>query len=296
MADVFQGSPLPALTTVTQTGTQAPEFYTNYLQDIANLGQAGVQLGGVAGMSPLQMQAMAMAPTAAFSGMGTMGTGADLATASGMTAAPQLAGQYLNPYTQNVVDEMARLQGRNIRENIMPALKGAAGAMGQFGSQRQYQATGQTLRDMQANLLGQQQAALQSGYQNAIQAAQTDLQRQMQSGQVLGGLGQLQSQAATTGLGTLGTLGGVEQAQAQKMLDLPMQQAQAFSKLLQGYTIPVTTTQQEVGSKGYTGSPLAQITGLLAALGSLASGSAFSPTTSGVVTAPTIPKTGSFVP
>ena len=297
MADVFQGSPLPALTTVTQTGTQAPEFYTNYLQDIANLGQAGVQLGGVAGMSPLQMQAMAMAPTAAFSGMGTMGTGADLATASGMTAAPQLAGQYLNPYTQNVVDEMARLQGRNIRENIMPALKGAAGAMGQFGSQRQYQATGQTLRDMQANLLGQQQAALQSGYQNAIQAAQTDLQRQMQSGQVLGGLGQLQSTAATTGLGTLGTLGGAEQAQAQKMLDYPMQQAQAFSKLLQGYTIPVTTTQQEVGSKGYTGSPLAQITGLLAALGSLASGSAFTPTSAGVVTAPTgtATKTGSFI-
>lgn len=286
MADVFQGSPLPALTSVTQTGTTAPEFYTNYLQDIANMGQAGVQMGGVAGMSPLQIQAMAMAPTAAFSGMGTMGTGADLATASGTTAAPQLVNQYMNPYQQNVVDEMARLQARNIKESIMPALKGAAGAMGQFGSSRQYQATGQTLRDMQANLLGQQQGALQTGYQNAITAAQNDLARQLQSGQALGNLGQQQQAAATSGLGTLTTMGAAEQAQAQKMLDYPMAQAQAFSKLMQGYTIPTTTTQQTVGSQAYTNSPLAQITGLLAALGSMASGSAFTPTSTGVTTAP----------
>lgn len=286
MADVFQGSPLPALTSVTQTGTTAPEFYTNYLQDIANMGQAGVQMGGVAGMSPLQIQAMQMAPTAAFSGMGTMGTGADLATASGTTAAPQLVNQYMNPYQQNVVDEMARLQARNIKESIMPALKGAAGAMGQFGSQRQYQATGQTLRDMQANLLGQQQGALQTGYQNAITAAQNDLARQLQSGQALGNLGQQQQAAATSGLGTLTTMGAAEQAQAQKLLDYPMAQAQAFSKLMQGYTIPTTTTQQTVGSSAYTNSPLAQITGLLAALGSMASGSAFTPTSTGVTTAP----------
>ena len=287
MADVFQGSPLPALTSVTQTGTTAPEFYTNYLQDIANMGQAGVQMGGVAGMSPLQIQAMQMAPTAAFSGMGTMGAGADLATAAGTTAAPQLVNQYMNPYQQNVVNEMARLQDRNIRESIMPALKGAAGAMGQFGSQRQFQATGQTLRDMQANLLGQQQGALQTGYTNAINAAQADLARQLQSGQALGGLGQIQQAAGTQGLQTLGTLGAAEQAQAQKMLDYPMAQAQAFSKLMQGYTIPTTTTQQTVGSSAYTNSPLAQITGLLAALGSMAGGTAFTPTTTGVTAAPT---------
>ena len=286
MADIYQGSPLPALTSVTQTGTTAPEFYTNYLQDIANMGQAGVQMGGVAGMSPLQMQAMAMAPTAAFSGMGTMGTGADLATASGTTAAPQLVNQYMNPYQQNVVNEMARLQDRNIRESIMPALKGAAGSMGQFGSSRQFQATGQTLRDMQANLLGQQQGALQTGYQNAITNAQADLSRQLQAGQSLGNLGQQQQTAATSGLGTLTTMGAAEQAQAQKMLDYPMAQAQAFSKLLQGYTIPTTTTEQKVGSSAYTSSPLAQITGLLAALGSFAGGNAFTPTSSGVVTAP----------
>lgn len=264
--DIFQGEALPATVSTTQTQKTAPEFYTNYLQDIANLGMAGVQQSGVAGLSPLQQQAMAMAPQAAFSGMGTMGAGAQMAGAAGATSAPSMINQYMNPYTSNVVDEMARLQQQNIRESAMPAMKGAAGAMGQFGSKRQFDATGNMLRDMQANLTGQQAGALQSGYTGAMTAAQADLQRQLQSGQTLGSIGTQQQQGATTGLGTLGTLGGMEQAQGQKILDLPMQQAQAYSKLMQGYSIPTGETQQTTASGGFSNSPLSQISGLLAAL------------------------------
>ena len=271
MADIFQGDVLPSITSTTQAQTTAPEFYTNYLQDIANLGQAGVQMGGVAGMSPLQQQAMSMAPSAAFAGLGTMGTGADLATAAGSTAAPQIVGGYMNPYTKNVVEEMGRLQGKQIQENLLPAMQGAAGAMGGFGSQRQFQSTGNMLRDLQANLMGQQYGALSSGYQNAMTAAQADLQRQLQSGQTLGGLGTQQQQAATAGLGTLSGLGAQEQALAQKQIDYPMTAAQNYAKLLQGYQIPTGETKQTVGSTGYTNSPLSQITGLLASLGSFVS-------------------------
>lgn len=271
MADMFQGDPLPAITTTTQAQTTAPEFYTNYLQDIANLGQAGVQTGGVAGMSPLQQQALAMAPSAAFAGMGTMATGADLATQAGTTAAPSIVNQYMNPYTQNVVNEMARLQQRQIKESLLPGMQGAAGAMGGFGSQRQFQATGNMLRDLQADLLGKQYGALSSGYSEALKGAQTDLGRQLTAGETLGGLGTKQQSAATTGLGTLSTLGGQEQALAQKQLDYPMSAAQQYSKLLQGYQIPTGETKQVTGSQGYATSPLAQITGLLAALGSFVS-------------------------
>ena len=289
MADLFQGEALPALTTVTQAQQTAPEFYTNYLQDIANLGQAGVQMGGVAGLSPLQQQALSMAPTAAFSGMGTMGAGAEMAAGAGSTIAPQMVSQYMNPYTTNVVDEMARLQNRQIQESILPSLKGAAGAMGQFGSQRQFQATGDALRDMQADLLGKQYGALSQGYQNAMTASQTDLSRALQAGQTLGGLGQMQSQAGTTGLGTLSTLGGTEQANAQKMLDYPMAQAQAYSRLMQGYQIPTGETKQSVGSTGYSTSPLAQLTGLLAALGSFGKPTA-------TVAVPIAPQSSSVIP
>jgi hypothetical protein len=267
MADMFQGEPLPAITSTTQSQVVAPEFYTNYLQDIANLGMAGITGGGVAGLSPLQQQALAMAPEAAFAGLGTMGTGAELATRAGATTAPQVVADYMNPYTKSVVDEMARLQERNVQQSILPALQAVGVGSGGYGSQRQIQVGGQTLADLQRNLLGQQTKALQEGYTQALGASQADLQRQMQAGQTLGGLGSQQQTAATTGLGTLATLGGQEQALAQKMLDYPMTAASQYSQLLRGLTIPTGETKQTTGSTAYSGSPLAQISGLLAALG-----------------------------
>ena len=266
MADMFQGDPLPSTTTTTQEQQTTPEFYTNYLQDIANLGQAGIEMGGVAGLSPLQQQALNMAPDASFSGMGTMGQGADLAAFSGATAAPSIIGNYMNPYQSNVVDEMARLQQRNIRENMMPAMKGAAGSMGQFGSQRQFQATGNMLRDMQSDLVGRQFGALNTGYQNSMKNAQDDLTRSMQAGQTLGQIGTQQSQAGMAGLNQLMNLGGVEQQLGQKMLDDPLAKATAYSQLMKGYNIPTGTTKQTVGSTGYANSPLAQVSSLLSAL------------------------------
>lgn len=268
MANIFQGSPSPATVTTTEDQQTAPEFYTNYLQDIANLGQGAIQQGGVAGMSPLQMQALNMAPTASMAGMGTMGQGAQFASAAGSTSAPSIMQNYMNPYTSNVVDEMARLQGRSIKESVLPALQGAAGATGQFGSQRQYQATGNTLRDMQANLMGQQYNALNTGYQNSMVNAQNDLTRQLQAGQALGQIGTQQQTGATTGMKTMFDLGSKEQGLAQSMLDRPMLDAQAYAKLMQGYQIPTGSVKQVTGSQGYDNSPLAQITGLLSVLGS----------------------------
>ncbi len=272
MADIFQGAPNPATVTTSTDAVTAPEFYTNYLQDIANLGQAGVQQGGVAGFSPLQAQALSLAPEVAFSGTGSAGTGQQYLTAAGATPATSMVNQYMDPYLQNVVSEMGRLQQRGIQENILPNLRAGAAGTGQFGSQRAAQVTGQTLRDLQADLLGKQYGALSEGYKGAIQAAQNDLTRQMQSGQALGNLGQVQQGMATTGLDTLFKLGGQEQALGQKVLDQPMINAQNFAKLLQGYVVPTTATKQVVGSQGYANSPLSQIGGLLAMLSSFYKG------------------------
>ena len=97
MADIFTGSPLPTVTSTTQKQQTLPEFYTNYLQDVANLGTNAVQQGGVAGFSPLQQQAFQMAPNAAFSGAQTAGDAASLLGAAGTTATPSLVGSYMNP-------------------------------------------------------------------------------------------------------------------------------------------------------------------------------------------------------
>ena len=179
MADIFQGAPNPATVATTTDVTSSPEFYTNYLQDIANLGQAAIQQGGVAGFSPLQQQALSLAPSVAFSGTGSAGTGQQYLTAAGATPATSMVNQYMDPYLGNVVNEMGRLQQRGIQESVLPNLRAGAAGTGQFGSQRAAQVTGQTLRDLQSDLLGRQYTALSEGYKGALQAAQNDRTRQL---------------------------------------------------------------------------------------------------------------------
>lgn len=275
MADLFQGSQLPSTTTTTQTQQTAPEFYTNYLQDVANLGQNAVTQGGVAGPSGLQQQAYSMAPTVAFSGANTLGNAANLTGYAGSTMAPDVVDRYMNPYTSKVVDEMARLSNQNVQRNVMPMLKGYGASTGGFGSSRMANATGQTLADIQAALTGQQYGALEKGYQNAITNAQTDLSRGVQAGSTLGGIGTQQYNVGTGGLKTLSDLGSEQQKLEQARLDYPMKQAQDFAKLLQGYAMPTGSTQQTTspGQQGqFANSPLAQIAGLLTGLGALYQG------------------------
>ena len=269
MAGLFQGDPLPDVTTTTQTQATAPEFYTNYLQDIANLGQNAVEQGGVAGFSPLQQQAFQMVPDVAFSGAGSMGAASQLLGQAGATTMPDVVADYMNPYTRGVVDEMGRLQQRSIQENILPNLGAAAAGSGQFGSRRQAQVTGNSLRDLQADLLGKQMQALQSGYTEAGKFAQADLSRALQAGQGFENLGQAQQQLGLGGLKAMSEYGGQQQALGQKMLDYPMAQAQAFSQLMKQYQVPGGSIEQKVGPQAgaYSNSPLSQIAGLLTGLG-----------------------------
>ena len=262
MAGLFQGDPNPALTKTTESQQTAPEFYTNYLQDIANLGQNAVQQGGIAGFSPLQQQAFQMAPDVAFAGAGSLGASSQLLGQAGATTVPDVIADYMNPYTSSVVDEMGRLTQRNVRENILPNLGAAAVGSGQFGSRRQSQVTGNTLRDIQADLLGKQTQALQQGYTQAGTQAQTDLSRALSAGQGFTQLGQEQQQLGAAGLKTMSDYGAQQQAQGQKLLDYPMAQTQQFAKLMQGYQMPMGTTTQATGSEGYSASPLSQIAGL----------------------------------
>jgi len=270
MAGLFQGDQLPDVTKTTETQQTAPEFYTNYLQDIANLGQNAVEQGGVAGFSPLQQQAFQMAPDIAFSGAGSLGAASQLMGEAGSTTVPDVIADYMNPYTQGVVGEMGRLQNRNIQENILPNLGGAAIGSGQFGSRRQQQITGNVLRDMQSDLVGRQMGALQQGYGQAGALAQGDLTRALQAGQGFTQLGQEQQQLGLGGLKSLYDYGAQQQAQGQKMLDYPMAQAQQYAQLLKGANIPTGQVQQYTGpdAGSYSNSPLSQIAGLLTGLGS----------------------------
>jgi hypothetical protein len=127
---------------------------------------------------------------------------------------------------------------------------------------------------MQANLTGQQYNALNTGYTNAMATAGSDLNRQLQAGQGLGNVATEQYNIGTGGLKTLADLGGQQQNLGQKQLDYPMLQAQNYAKLFPAQ-IPMGTTIQKTGpgTAGQYGlSPLQQIGGLAASLGSIMNG------------------------
>jgi hypothetical protein len=210
-----------------------------------------------------------MAPDVAFAGAGSLGASSQLLGEAGATTVPDVIADYMNPYTSSVVDEMGRLTNRNVQENILPNLNAAAVGSGQFGSRRQAQVTGQSLRDIQSDLLGKQMQALQQGYTQAGTQAGTDLSRALSAGQAFTNLGQEQQQLGTAGLKTMSDYGAQQQAQGQKLLDYPMAQTQQFAKLLQGYQMPMGTTTQSTGSEGYSNSPLSQIAGLGSLIASL---------------------------
>jgi hypothetical protein len=123
---------------------------------------------------------------------------------------------------------------------------------------------------MQADLSGRQLMALQQGYTQAGSQAQADLSRALQAGQGFTQLGQEQQQLGLGGLKAMSEYGGQQQALGQKMLDYPMAQAQAYSKLLQGNQIPTGSVTQQIAPMpgAYSNSPLSQIAGLLSGLGS----------------------------
>jgi len=255
---MFQGSPLENITTVKSTQDTVPQYVTDYQQDIINLGKNAVQQGGVANLSPLTQQAMNMAPQVAFAGATSAGTGQDLLTQAGYTGSNQIVQNYMNPYTKNVVDEMARLSNKNQRENIMPALDAGSIATGNFGSGRMANVQGQTLADIQAALTGQQYGALSKGYTDAMSAASNDLNRGVQAGSALNNTAQIQNAIGTSGLKSMADLGGLAQTNEQAKLDYPMAQASKFSELMRQQDIPkgqtgATTAPGSQGQYGMSG-------------------------------------------
>lgn len=183
----------------------------------------------VAPLNPLQMQAMGN--IAGYQGAADpyyqMAGG--MAGLSGMTTTPEVVGQYMSPYMSQVIDptRAAIEQQQAGQRSQQQAEQIKAGA---FGQER-----GQLMRAVlegQQNLgLGQALAPLyQTGYGQALQGAQADLNRQLQAAQIMGGLGSGYQQAGLAGAGALlgaGTLGQqTQQAGLQALYNQYMQQQQ----------------------------------------------------------------------
>ena len=279
MASFTQGAPLPDIK-ATETRTDvAPEYYTDYLKGLSEAGKTAMgktAAQGIAAYDPLQTQGYGMVPGAATAYQPGL-------TAAGKTAAGVAGGidlsrisALMDPYQRQVVDEMARLQQQNIQRSVMPTLQGAFVGRGDLGSQRYAAATGQTLADMQRNLMGQQYGALSSGYQNAMKAALDEMNLQNQAAQTQAKIAEQEQALGLRGAEAMTKAGAERQAYEQAKLDYPLKQATSAAALMRGFQIPTTQTSTFVGPKAgqYQKSPLENILGVLGVLGAIKGGTA----------------------
>jgi hypothetical protein len=277
------------LTSSQKAETQAPSYYTNYLNNLASQGTSAAQNAQFVGAQPLQQKAFENVeqnvgnyqPTL----QGAQGTLGQATNISPLNAAnpyfqnanvdpSQLAQGYMNPYTQDVVNSIGTLGQRNIQQNLAPMATAGAVGSGQFGSQRGAQVLGQTIQNANTDILAQQNQALQAGYAQALTAAQKQQALEAQLGQTAGNLatsgqsnlinaatvgGNLAGQTQALGLGdvnALATYGGQQQQIAQNQQLFPLQTLGTSAGLLRGYQIPTTTVQT------FQGSPLSAISSL----------------------------------
>ena len=219
--------------TITQI-TQPPEFIEaagkTYLTDLqkaiggykaADLSQTlGPQF--VAGMSPLQQQAISQA--------GGLGAYEPYLTEAAALRGPTAYQQYMSPYQQDVID--TTLQEFDVQtQRGLPGLAAQAITAGAFGGGREGVQRAEYLSTADRNRAALQAQLLQQGFGQAQNLAQQDYLRNIQ-------LAQQAPALASSQIAGLTTLGGLQQAQTQAGLSAQQQLAQ--QQLMQ----PLTAAQQ----------------------------------------------------
>jgi hypothetical protein len=200
----------------------------------------------------------------------------NLANNVGNSNVADMAGQFMTPYTQNVIDSLQTLGQRNIEQYLAPGATAAAVGSGQFGSKRGAEVLGQAMNQGLQNLTAAQNQALQTGYGQALTAAQNQQANQLAASQQLGSLANQTQSQGLTDVNALATLGGQQQTIAQNQQLFPMQQLTSNAALLRGYSVPTAVQSSYTGPipGAYSASPLSQIAGIGSLLGALNSGGA----------------------
>jgi len=265
MADIGQSS--------ATTTTTTPEYYTKYMTDLAT--QGGAAAPNYVGADPLQTKGFDLANTNVGNYKPDLDTAGNLINkgaavditgaanpylTAGTSSSADLVGGYMNPYTQNVVDQIRLANQQNIAQNLSPGITAGAVGAGQFGSQRGANALALGISNANIGALAQQAAALQSGYSDALKAAQAQRAAQLNAGQIAGNLAtaeaqknrdlaassmNLGTQRQTSGLTDVNTLltTGAQKQQIEQNKELfPLDVLAKKASILSGAQIPTSTT------------------------------------------------------
>ena len=273
-----QGDPLPDVTKTTTTVQNAPSWYTNVASGLSNaattnLARTGAQ--SVAGLDPLQTKGYGQIEDAAGSYVPGLTNAEDTANQAAQGINYGQIQDYMDPYRNQVVNEMARLGNQNFQRNVMPGLTGQFVGTGALGGQRYANAAGQTAADFQSDLVGKQYGALSAAYKDAVNAAKAQSELQNQAALTQGKLAGQEQELGLTGAGALTKAGSELQKYQQSILDAPALNAKNASDLLRGYTLPTDQTVKFVGpdAGSYGTSDLANVLGIGSMLGATKAGS-----------------------
>lgn len=283
---LFQNQAPSVWTSPSWSNTSAPEWWQAAAQGL--IGRASQVAGQdyqaysgprIAGLDPLQQQAVNNANTYAPGVNNTLGSATNLAEGAGNLYDQSDFEKFMSPYTTGVVDRIADLGARNLSEKLLPEVNDTFIRAGQFGGSRNADFTARALRDTQESILGQQATALESAQKNAMGAYQDAQGRQLQAGQTMGALGQITGNESRNQLDQMMKLGTVPQSLQQANLDLaakdfenqvnyPQKQLELLNSILRGYapTAGSTTTSytaQNPSSVATYNSPLTNIAGVL---------------------------------
>jgi hypothetical protein len=186
----------------------------------------------VAGMDPLQQQAyrtaggMQTSPQlGAATGLASTAIGRALGTQYDPYATGQFgaqAGQYMDPYMQNVVDIQQR-EARRASEMQRNQNQAQAVQQGAFGGSRQAIVEAERQRNLGTQMGDIQARGLQDAFSRGQQQFNTEQQLREQSRQYGAGLGLQGLQAALQGAGQLGQFGQQEFGQQKDILGLQNQ-------------------------------------------------------------------------
>ena len=205
-----------------QAQTQAQVAAGLGTQALGQLGTAGATLGGV-GLGPMTAQQLST-----------------IDPATGQTITPQLAaGSFMSPYQSQVIDATLAEFDRNkaIQEQSIRDQQAALGALGSGRAGVQLAEFGTGAARERALL---QAGLLQQGFGQAAAARQQDIAnrgalaaQQQGLGAFQAGLGAQQQAATGTDISRLGSLGALNQAQAQAQLDAQREAARQATFLPQ---------------------------------------------------------------
>jgi hypothetical protein len=320
---VYGGGGSPSNPDKTTQIAELPDWARPYAKDTLAKGAALTdieknpyqQYGGerIAGFQPMQQQAFAgaanMQPSqqvglgsgiAGMAGVGALNTNYQGGQFEGGQFDNQAAQQYMNPYTQNVVDYQKSQALRDF-QIAQPMRQAQAVQQGAFGGSRSAIVDAEAQRNLNSQLQGITATGQQNAFQNAQQQFNQDQARRLQaqgmgesSRQYGAGLGMQGLQTGLQAAGQLGQLGQTQygqqmginqlqsqygaqqQQQAQRPLDMayqdfqnqqnyPYKQLGFMSDMIRGLPLGQQSTQTMYQAPGST---IAQLGGLgMGALG-----------------------------